>query len=266
MLIFFEGLIMKRIYLLMVAILIAMISVNVIAKDFSASEKKSIEKIVHNYLVNHPEVLLEAQKTYRKKVMAEMDANASKVIKENLSTLLDAGISPVVGKASGTITLVEFFDYYCGHCRNMQPVVEKLIKHNPKLRVISRVTPIFGDKSELIAKIILAANMQGKYAVLNKIYLDNANAAKMNDKDGLLSLAKDAGLDMKKLAKDMASDAVKNEIASSLKLLDKITSGSSGTPVFIVARTDAKTNLDKIKYLPGAVPENVLQKAIRDNE
>lgn len=256
---------MKRISLPVVAMLIAMISGNVGAADFSASEKKSIEKIIHSYLVNHPEVLVEAQQTYRKKVMAEMDAKALKVIQENLSILLDAGVSPVVGNPSGPITLVEFFDYYCGHCRNMQPVVEKLIKHNPKLRVISRVTPIFGEKSELVAKIILAANMQGKYAALHKVYLDNANVAKMNDKAGLLSLAKDAGLDMKKLARDMESDAVKNEIANSLKLLDKITSGSSGTPVFIVARTDAKTNLDKVKYLPGAVPENVLQKAIRDN-
>jgi protein-disulfide isomerase len=41
------------------------------------------------------------------------------------------------------VTVVEFFDYNCPYCRRMEPVLNALLRSDPKVRVVYRDWPIF---------------------------------------------------------------------------------------------------------------------------
>src|SRR6185295_1294162 len=72
--------------------------------------------------------------------------------------LLNEKNDPVAGNKKGNITIVEFFDYQCSHCSNMTPVLQKIIKQNPNVRVVYKEYPIRGMISEYAARAALAAH------------------------------------------------------------------------------------------------------------
>jgi len=70
--------------------------------------------------------------------------------------------SPITGNPNGNVTLIEYFDYECPHCRRMEPVIESLQAEYPNLRVIHRVTPLLTPVSRGIASVALAAQAQSQ--------------------------------------------------------------------------------------------------------
>ena len=88
------------------------------ANEFSPEQKKQIELIVHDYLVNSPEVLLEASQALQQKQQQTMQKEAKSAILEHANELLTEKLT-VAGNPKGTVTLVEFFDYQCIHCKKM---------------------------------------------------------------------------------------------------------------------------------------------------
>jgi len=227
--------------------------------SFTPDQQKQVEKIVHDYLVANPEVLVEVSNALRQKEMQKVQELGVKASKENAEKILRASTSPVVGDAKGDITLVEFFDYQCLHCREMTPIIEKLIKANPHLRVVFKEFAVFGPNSMAGAKAALAANKQNKYFDLHQALMSSKQS--LSEKTILL-LAKKAGLNVRKLKKDMKDAILAQEIkanydlAKALKLV--------GTPAFIIAKTDVTPTSDdaSIVFFPGATTQQELQGAI----
>lgn len=93
----------------------------------SDAQKKEIEKVVHDYLVANPEVLLEASQALQQKQQQNMQQQAQSAIKENTDQLF-LGKTTIVGNPKGNVTIVEFFDYQCIHCKKMSPIIDSLIK------------------------------------------------------------------------------------------------------------------------------------------
>ena len=48
------------------------------------------------------------------------------------------------GAADGDVVLVEFFDYACAYCRASNPDVERLLREDPRLKVVWRELPVLG--------------------------------------------------------------------------------------------------------------------------
>jgi protein-disulfide isomerase len=256
---------MKKVTLGLVTTVLATMIGNGFAADvFNTEQQQAIEKIVQNYIDQHPEALAVAQQALQKKMMEQRVAKNVEAAKQIAPDLFKAEHNIVLGNPKGKITLVEFFDYYCGHCRNMEKTFTSLVKANPDLRIVQKVTPIFGEKSNTIAALAVAADMQGKLLVWNKALMDSNNAAKTDTKEHLLELAKATGLDSVQLEKDMASDVVKTTIANDLKLANSVSGNAIGTPLMIIGRTDGKTSLEKLKYFPGEVDFDTLQDAVND--
>ena len=76
----------------------------------SDAQKREVEKVVHDYLVSNPDVLLEASQALQKKQQEVAQEQAKSAIKENTSDLLQGKLT-VVGNPKGNVTVVEFFDY-----------------------------------------------------------------------------------------------------------------------------------------------------------
>jgi protein-disulfide isomerase len=143
----------------------------------------------------------------------------------------------VAGNPNGSLTLVEFFDYNCPHCRAFRPALEKLIAKNPQLRVVYKEYLLFGDSSIPATQAALAASQQGKYLALHSALLQ---ATKPLQRDEILRIAQTVGLDTQKLAKDMQSPAVAQQIQANNTLVDTI--GIEGAPTFIIANSNITKN------------------------
>ena len=241
------------------ALVTAMVSPMVMADSTTSPEqKKEIEQIVHDYLVSNPEVLLEASQALQQKQQQNMQKEAKSAILGNADLLLGETLA-VAGNPKGDVTLVEFFDYQCIHCKKMKPVVSELIKKDANLRVVFKEFPIFGKSSEIASRVALAAAMQGKYMQLQEVLL---KMDKHLDKETVIQAAQSAGLNMAKLKIDMDSKAVTDVLDANRQLAEKM--HLMGTPAFIVLATPGgKFKVDsEPAFIPGAATEEALQALI----
>lgn len=248
-------------YLLTVGTLAAIVTAPVViaAEQMSAAQQQQIEKVVHDYLIAHPEVLIEASQVLQQKQQENAQLQAKEAIASNAGQLFKQNMA-VVGNTKGNVTLVEFFDYQCSHCKNMAPVVNNLLQQDKSLRVVYKEFPIFGKTSEMASQAALAAAMQGKYQQMNEALL------KLNvrlDEDVIMKTAKSLNLDMKKLQADMKSKTVQDMLASNRELAEKM--HLMGTPAFIIAATP-NGQFDSSRepsFIPGAASEASLQDLIK---
>lgn len=246
---------------LVVAVALAgsVLSPVVMAADaLSSAQKKEIEQLIHDYLVNNPEVLVEASQALQQKQQQSMQEQAKAAISEHAKALFTEDLA-VAGNPKGNVTIVEFFDYQCIHCKKMQPVISELINKDKNVRVIYKEFPIFGKTSELASKVALAAAMQGKYKLMHDALL---SVDKRLNETIIMEKAKAVGLNMEKLKKDMDSDRVKTELKENRELAENM--HLMGTPAFIVAATpngEFKKDSNPA-FIPGAASEEALQNLI----
>ena len=144
------------------------------ADSFNTDQKKQIQEIVHQYLVQKPEVIVEALQVIQRKQFDEAQLTVKETQKNAIKfaeALFNQSNDPIAGNPNGKITVVEFFDYQCPHCTTMAPVMADVIKANPDVRVVYKEFPIRGPMSEMASRAALAANKQGKYMVLSHALL-----------------------------------------------------------------------------------------------
>jgi protein-disulfide isomerase len=219
---------------------------------------KGVEKIVHDYLLQNPEILIEASQALQAKQQTQMQAKANTFIQQNAKQLIDEKIA-VVGAPNANVTIVEFFDYQCGHCSKMNPIMKELLKDNDSLKVVYREFPIFGNTSAMASKAALAAGMQGKYAPMQQALF----GLKKIDEKAILELAKTQGLDLAKFQNDMKSQTVADTLSNNRKLAESMK--LFGTPVFIILSTpngEVTANMNPV-LIPGSTSKDKLAQLIK---
>ncbi len=124
---------------------------------------------------------------------------------------IDVSEAPMKGNPGAKVTLIEFADYECPHCKRLQPVLRQIVDEFPNdVKVYFKHYPLpQHTNARLAAEAAVAANKQGKFwSFQDKIW----------DKQDELSpaviekIAKDSGLDVAKFRADLASDAVKARV------------------------------------------------------
>lgn len=229
-------------------------------------QKAQIESVIRSYLVQNPEVVVASLQAYQQKQMDQVKKNVQKT-QENAPKYTDIlfknASDPIAGNPSGTVTVVEFFDYQCPHCVDMEGVIANLIKTNPHLRVVYKDFPIRGPVSEFAAKASLAANKQGKYLQLHTELMKNADHLTT---DGILNSAKNVGLNVDQLKTDMNDPEIGKQIKTTYKLAQDL--GLLGTPAVFVGRTDIKPNAPatSVGFIPGQADQAQLQSLIDKNK
>jgi protein-disulfide isomerase len=227
---------------------------------FTPAQKDQLGVIIHDYIVKNPEVLATSLESMQQKQMDQMRAKGQDAAIKQSTQLLKQASDPVGGNAKGKVTLVEFFDYQCPHCVDMEPAIQATLKANPDLRIVYKEFPIRGDASLMAAKAALAAQKQGKYVEMHDDMMKNArtlNAQKIDQ------LAKARGLDMKKFKADMESPEVAATIKTNYKLAQDLM--LFGTPALFISPTDLAANAPAtaIVFIPGQTDEKGLQAAIK---
>ena len=221
------------------------------AQSFNDQQKTELQSIIHEYLVQHPEVLQEAMAELEKRQVAAEAEKTKAAVKNNAQTLFDSSRQVVVGNAQGDVTLVEFFDYNCGYCKRALTDLTDLMKDDSKLRVVLKEFPVLGPGSQEAAQVAIAARMQDKsgkkYFDFHQRLLSGRGQA---DRARALAAAKEAGFDMAKLERDMASPEVKATIEENMKLAEQL--GLNGTPSYVVG-SDVVVGAVGLEALKGKV-------------
>jgi protein-disulfide isomerase len=217
-------------------------------KTFSAAEQAGIEAIVKNYLTQkHPEVIMEAAQEMQKRDLATAETKGEEAVAKSKDKIFNNPNSPIVGNAKGDVTVVEFYDYQCGYCKMSEVAIEKLLKEDKNVKFIYKDFPILGPASVDASKASFASMKQDRFMKFHN--------ALMNKKDHvsdelITKTAKEVGLDVEKLKKDMTDPAIQKMIDENLELGSEV--GVRGTPMFIIN--------DKI--YPGALQFDQLKKAV----
>lgn len=205
------------------------------AQTFSDSQRGEIETIVKNYLVTHPEVLEEAMAELNKRQAAAEAEKHEASIAQNSATIFNSPRNVTLGNKTGDVTFVEFFDYNCGYCKRAMTDMLDLMKGDPKLRVVLKEFPVLGEGSVEAAKVAVAVRMQdpggAKYLDFHQKLLGGRGPA---DKARALAAAKEAGLDVGRIEKDMASPEARATIEENFKLAESM--GMNGTPSYVIGK------------------------------
>ena len=252
---------MKIAHILTAGALASVMASSVVLADnsLSAEQQQEVKKVVHDYLVSNPEVLVEASQALQQKQQQTVQQQAKSAIFDNAKQLFSGQLA-VAGNPKGKVTLVEFFDYQCIHCKKMAPTLDALVKKDSNLRVIYKEFPIFGKSSEVASQAALAAGMQGKYLQMHNALL---KVEKRLDDKVIMDTATSVGLDLNKLKKDMESQEVAQQLEANRQLAEKM--HLMGTPAFVVASTPAGQFNAKSdpSFIPGAATQEALQDLIK---
>ena len=214
---------------------------------FSEAQKENIGAIVKEYLMDNPNVIMEAIDAYRSQQEQEAQKRAEAQISGNMEFLTRAD-APSVGNPEGDITIVEFFDYNCGYCKRALPDIQKVVESDKNVRVVFKEMPILGPTSKIAALWALAAHNQDKYFDFHIALMEHRGP---KDEAQMEKLAEKTGLDIEQMKKDIASGELEKELQKVLDVAREI--GVSGTPAFIVGSS----------FIPGYVGEEGLKQAIK---
>jgi protein-disulfide isomerase len=204
-------------------------------QGFSDGQRSEIEKIVKEYLLAHPEVLEEVSAELSKRQAAAEAEKHDAAISQNAQTIFNSPRGVTLGNRDGDVTFVEFFDYNCGYCKRAMGDMLDLMKSDPKLKVVLKEFPVLGPGSVEAAQVAVAVRMQDpagkKYLDFHQKLLGGKGQA---DKARALAAAKEAGFDMTRLEKDIASPEVRATLEENFKLAEAM--GMNGTPSYVIGK------------------------------
>ena len=228
------------------------------AQEVNTSDKAAIEKVVKDYLLENPEIIIEALSVLDERMEAEAAAAAKLALSENKDELYNNPNDYSIGPDDAEVTIVEFFDYKCPPCKASAKWVNAApANYDGKVRVVFKEFPILSAESIQASYAALAAGKQGKYVEMHRALM--SDRSKLADAD-IDRIAESVGVDVKKMREDMKSEAIKQAIEDNRSLAKKIQAGS--TPTFIVNDTLHIGGVSASAY-PGSV--EAMEKLIKES-
>lgn len=198
----------------------------------SDDERAAFGEAVRDYLMNNPEVIMEAVQVLEQRQADAQARTDQSLVTDNAQALFDDGYSYVGGNPDGDITLVEFLDYRCGYCRRAHPDVARLLKTDGKIRLIVKEFPILGDQSMLASRFAIATKQlagDAAYKAVSDTLMEFSGDITI---PALERIATTLDLDADAIFERMDSDQVTEEIRQTRALAQRLQ--ISGTPTFVL--------------------------------
>jgi protein-disulfide isomerase len=217
---------------LLICIMVASFAVTPLAgaaEKVTPAKKSAFEQIIHDYILQHPEVIVEALQSAEEKMKAQSEESARAAVVERHQELVDDPTAPTAGNPKGDVTIVEFFDYRCPYCKQVEPALEALLKEDRELRIVYKELPILGKDSVYATRVALAARKQAPY---DKFHTAMMAAKGQIDEKIILQVAADSGLDIERLKSDMPAPEIDDIIKRNYDLAQAL--DIHGTPAFVI--------------------------------
>lgn len=210
------------------------------ASSASSLDRTEVEKIVRDYLLKNPDLLLEMQSALETKQAAEAQAQVKQVLAANQNALYDEKHDAVFGNPDGDVTVYEFFDYNCGYCKRALPDMQAILKNDPNVRFVMKEFPILGPDSvhaHIVAQAFKAL-MPEKYAEFHNVLL---GAQERATEDSAIADAVKLGADEKALREKIKDPAITGAFQATYQLATQL--NITGTPSYIIGN----------ELVPGAI-------------
>lgn len=173
-----------------------------------------------------------------------------RIVQTGFNDLLrDPGV-PFIGSEAADVTIISFVDYNCPYCKQMQPELAALVASDPKVRILTKEWPIFGDASELAARTAIAAQYQGKYEAVHNAFMGSPTP--ITGEADVQRLAQSAGADLARLERDMTEHAADIDAVLQRVSAEASAMALRGTPAFSING----------QMIPGALPPGQLKAVV----
>ncbi len=181
--------------------------------------------LLKSYILENPQIIIESVQQYEIEQQTQI---ARRAISLNYSAIFEDESSQVGGNPDGDVTLVEFFDYQCGFCKQALPDMIALTE-DQNLKIIYKEYPILGPESIVASRAALASVRQGMYLPFHRALM--AFEGTLTDA-AIMEIAMEVGLDLIELAADMNDPMIMLTIRDNLILANNL--DLSGTPTFVL--------------------------------
>jgi len=201
--------------------------------DMTDAERQTFRDEVRAYLLDNPEVLMEAIKVLEGRQQDQQAQTDEMMVVANQSAIYDDGYSYVGGNPDGDITLVEFLDYRCTYCRRAHDEVAELIKSDGNIRLVVKEFPILGEQSTLSSQLAVATLHKAGPVAYNKLgdFLMTFNG-NLTPKIMTGILTKLEVAEPEDIIAYMKGDTVAQQIGATRQLASLLK--ISGTPTFVI--------------------------------
>lgn len=193
--------------------------------------RAEVETIIKEYLVQNPEIVLEALQELDKRRVAQEEEVRKQAFAGLKDQIYDSDYQVVLGNPEGDVTLVEFFDYNCGYCKRALTDLVRLIDQDSNLRVVLKEFPVLGKASQDAARVAVAVAeiAPEKYEDFHLAMLGQPGRANM---ESSVKVAKDLGISEADLEKALASDTAAKTFQEVFTIAEQL--GITGTPSYIL--------------------------------
>ena len=220
------------------------------AGGVSPDQRQAIEAIVGEYIANHPEVVVNALRAYQAQVQQEEQQQAEAALQDAEDELLNDPGTPVAGNPDGDVTVVEFFDYNCGYCKQVLPSIQTLLETDKDVRYVFKEFPILGSGSVMASRAALAVwNLEPEKYLPFHVALMSARGSPGEQQ--ILDVAEQVGVDPGTLKAEMQKPELEEKLRANIELGQRI--NVKGTPAFVIDG----------QIVPGAVSLDALKDLIR---
>jgi len=195
----------------------------------------------------------------------QQNAEKNKAVRQYVRSNADVMIAdaPILGNPDAKKTIFLWSDYACSFCHRVHGELDRVLKERDDVRVVLKNFSIHGPLSDGPAKAVIAAKLQSnaKAAALDNLLMnreyytqdDMKDQSKLDEKvhANVMKLAKEVGLDVDQLEKDMKGEVVARELENVRDLAQRFE--ISGTPFLIIGE----------QAFPGAIPYNQIIEALK---
>ena len=214
--------------------------------EMSAEERAALRAEVRAYLLEEPELILEAIQLLEERQKIAQEEEAKQALAAMADEVFNDDFSFVGGNPDGDLTLVEFLDYRCGYCKRAHSHVAGFLKADGGIRLVVKEFPVLGPDSQYAGRAAMASLKQeggAKYKIFHDAMMEHRGQL---DQNAVKQIARTAGLDLDQLEADMQAPDIASNMRSTFEIAEALS--INGTPAFILG--------DRI--IRGYVPQEAL--------
>lgn len=200
--------------------------------ELTEDERTEFRNEVRAYLLDNPEVLMEAIAILEQRQQDSQATSDQALISAYFDEIFNDGYSYIGGNPDGDITLVEFLDYRCTYCRKAHEDVRELVKSDGNIRLVIKEFPILGEQSDISSKLAIATLHKSgpeAYAKLHEFLI--TFKGNLND-NNMAAVLQNIGLEPDPIIAYMNDAAVKGQIGAIHALATRLQ--ITGTPTFVM--------------------------------
>ena len=210
-----------------------------------------IEAIVRQYILDHPEVLVESLNTFmRDQQLAQISQYRSAALGMRAElTSLAGGFAIGAEPQDAQVTIVELFDYHCSYCKRVAGELLETVRGRDDVRLVYKEFPILKEESETASLAALAARAHGDYVKFHQAMMKTGGTLTDSRID---QIARDAGVDVAAMRRGMNDPLLKHALADTYERAASL--GVNGTPSFVIftggkAEIIVGANLPRVKEI-----------------